>query len=292
MHAVWIAARIGSENSDRFPKGVYGECGRYRWEFRPHEPAQHAIRSRARGGASNWRGKRHRTSHRASPGRRRRAHRIRRHEPGDGHGRDQNLAAAGTGGSFRRRPRRSRRMRCAAGGRTVCGGTGDPLRSQRVASAPRGRSCAGRQQRDLGADAGGQCRCRLSPCARARAKTDRGAGAWLVPVPDLAPRRHAAQPAALFNGESGARDAGEGTGQDFRTLWNPGQRAGARRGRRRRFRRRSGACATYPARPPRPQRRPRADGARGAVEPGVGLRHGSGDRGRRRPVADELVRAS
>ena len=35
-----------------------------------------------------------------------------------------------------------------------------------------------------------------------------------------------------------------------------------------------------------------ADGARGAVEPGVGLCHGRGDRGRWRPVADQLVRAA
>ena len=43
---------------------------------------------------------------------------------------------------------------------------------------------------------------------------------------------------------------------------------------------------------PRPRRRPRADGARGAFEPGVGLCHGRRDRGRRRAVADELVRAA
>ena len=39
-------------------------------------------------------------------------------------------------------------------------------------------------------------------------------------------------------------------------------------------------------------RRPRADGAGGAVEPGVGLCHGRRDRGRRRAVADQLVRAA
>ena len=38
--------------------------------------------------------------------------------------------------------------------------------------------------------------------------------------------------------------------------------------------------------------RPRADGAGGAVEQGVGLCHGCRHRGRRRPVADELVRAA
>ena len=35
---------------------------------------------------------------------------------------------------------------------------------------------------------------------------------------------------------------------------------------------------THPARPARPGRGPRADGARGAVEPGVGLCHGRRDR--------------
>ena len=49
---------------------------------------------------------------------------------------------------------------------------------------------------------------------------------------------------------------------------------------------------THPARPPRPGRRPRADGAGGAVEQGVGLCHGGCDRGRWRAVADELVRAA
>ena len=75
-------------------------------------------------------------------------------------------------------------------------------------------------------------------------------------------------------------------------LRHPGQRAGARRDRGRRVRRRSLAGATHPARPSRPGRRPRADGAGGAVEPGVGLCHRRCDRGRRRPVADELVRSS
>ena len=70
---------------------------------------------------------------------------------------------------------------------------------------------------------------------------------------------------------------------------NPGQCAGARRHCRGRLRRRSVARETHPARPPRPGPGPRTDGAGCAVEPGVGLRHGSGNCGRRWPVADELV---
>ena len=62
--------------------------------------------------------------------------------------------------------------------------------------------------------------------------------------------------------------------------------------RRRRFCRRSVAGKTHSARTHRPQRRPRPDGAGGAVEPAVGLCHGSCDRSRWRPVADELVRAA
>ena len=52
------------------------------------------------------------------------------------------------------------------------------------------------------------------------------------------------------------------------------------------------ARKTHSARPARPRPGPRADGAGGAVEPDVGLCHGRGDRGRRRAVADELVRAA
>src|SRR5579864_6877469 len=48
----------------------------------------------------------------------------------------------------------------------------------------------------------------------------------------------------------------------------------------------------HPARPARRSPRPRAAGARGAVEQDFGLRHGCIDRGGWRPVADELVRAA
>ena len=71
---------------------------------------------------------------------------------------------------------------------------------------------------------------------------------------------------------------------------NPRQRAGARGHRRRRFCRRSGAGAAYSARPPRPQRGSRAAGPGGAVEPHIGLRDRRRLCGRRRLVADELVR--
>ena len=49
---------------------------------------------------------------------------------------------------------------------------------------------------------------------------------------------------------------------------------------------------THSARPARAGGGSRTDGAGGAVEQGVGLCHGGGDRGRRRAVADELVRAA
>jgi len=100
---------------------------------------------------------------------------------------------------------------------------------------------------------------------------------------------HAAQPAALLDLQSGSGHAGQGIGEDLGPPWNPGERAGARRHRGGRLRRRSIAGETHPARPPWPQRRPRADGVGGAFEPGVGLRHRRCDRGRRRPIADELV---
>ena len=80
--------------------------------------------------------------------------------------------------------------------------------------------------------------------------------------------------------------------QDVGPLRHPRQRAGARRRRRRRFCRRSGIGKTHPAGTPGRGRRPRADGAGGAVEQGVGLCHGIGRRDRRRTVADELVRAA
>ena len=87
--------------------------------------------------------------------------------------RDQDLAATGTGLCLRRRPRRSRRLRCAAGARTVGRRTSDAFRSQRVAAAARGRSRHGRQRRDLGKNARRQCRRRLSPRARTGATADR-----------------------------------------------------------------------------------------------------------------------
>ncbi len=67
------------------------------------------------------------------------------------------------------------RLRCTAGGRAESGGAGHPFRPQRLAAAPRGRSRLCRQPRDLAADARGQPRRRLSPCARTGATTDRGA---------------------------------------------------------------------------------------------------------------------
>ena len=51
------------------------------------------------------------------------------------------------------------------------GRAGDALRSQRLAAAARGRSCVRGEPRDLGADARGQCRCRLSPRARTGANS-------------------------------------------------------------------------------------------------------------------------
>ena len=182
-------------------------------------------------------------------------------------------------------------LRCAAGARAVGGRAGDAFRAQRVAAAARGRSRHGRQRRAW-ADARGQRRRRLSPRARTGAAADRGEGARLVPVPHLAACGHAAQPAALLDIKGGARHAGEGTGEDMGPLRHSRQRAGARRHRRRRFRRRSGVGKTHPARPPRPGHRPRADGAGGAVEQAVGLCHGRRHRDRRRAVADELVRAA
>src|SRR5439155_19105821 len=91
--------------------------------------------------------------------------------------------------------------------------TGDAFRALGVAAAARGRSCHGRRRRDLGAYACGQSRRRLSSVARAGEEADRGEGTWLVPAADLASFRHAAQSAALFDGEGGHGDAGEGTGE-------------------------------------------------------------------------------
>src|SRR5215831_7693068 len=106
----------------------------------------------------------------------------------------------------------------------------------------------------------------------------------------LAARRHAAQPAALQHGEGRARHAGPGIGQDARAIRHPGQCAGARRHRGRRVRRRPGAGEAHSARPSWPQRRPRADGPGGAVEPDLGLCDRRGHRGRWRLVAHQLVR--
>ncbi len=66
----------------------------------------------------------------------------------------------------------------------------------------------------------------------------------------------------------------------------------ARRDRGRRLCRRSRARKTHSARPAWRSQGPCAAGAGGAVEPDIGLCHGSRDRDRRRPVADELVPAA
>ena len=102
--------------------------------------------------------------------------------------------------------------------------------------------------------------------ARTGAPADRGERAGLVPVPDLAACGHAAQPAALFDRESGMAMLVKELAKTLGPLRHPRQRAGARRDRRRRLCRRSLAGKAHPARPHRPGRRPRADGARGAVQ--------------------------
>ena len=72
----------------------------------------------------------------------------------------------------------------------------------------------------------------------------------------------------------------------------PRECAGARRHRRRRLRCRPGAGTAHSAGPARGEQGSRTHGACGPLEPDIGLRDRRGLRGRRRPVADQLVRSA
>src|SRR6476619_6557500 len=83
---------------------------------------------------------------------------------------------------------------------------------------------------------------------------------------------HAGTPRNLLqHSQSGPHYDGEGAGQDLRALWNPGQRFGAGRDCRGRFRGRSVAGALHPARPTWSQRRSCSNGTSGVVQPSIGL---------------------
>jgi hypothetical protein len=79
---------------------------------------------------------------------------------------------------------------------------------------------------------------------------------------------HAGTPRNLLqHSQSGPHYDGEGAGQDLRALWNPGQRFGAGRDCRGRFRCRPVAGALHPARPTWSQRRSCSNGTSGAPPP-------------------------
>ena len=184
------------------------------------------------------------------------------------------LAAAGAGGALGRRPRHSvpPAMHCW---RTREAAVGQVTHFVHSASPPRREADHAlavsretwQQMHAVNLDAGFHLARELA--RQLIAARD----ARLVPAADLAARRHAAQPAALFDRESGDGDAGAGTGEDASaattsasTRWCPAPSPPAALSPIPRWQ-------AHSARPSRRRRGPRADGARRAVEPDLGLRH-------------------